>query len=398
MRSVAPADVAKPDVALRSAEGAPRLSILVNRDWFFLSHFLDRAVLARKSGYEVVVICEATGREQEISAAGLVHVPLRIDRQNASPWALLNCFHRLKIIYKESWPSVVWHIGLVSIVIGTAAAWLNGIRSIVNAPVGMGWTFASGGWKAALLRPFLRIALKIVLNPRGSKVVFENADDWHDMIALRAARPGDAVVIRGAGVDVGRYKSVPALPGVPIVLFAARLIWEKGVREFVEAARLLRQRGVVARFQIAGGIDHESASAVPQSALDGWVSDGIVEWLGRRDDMPEVLGACHVFCLPTWYREGLPKVILEAMACGRPVVTTDMPGCREAVRQMDNGVLVAPKNIPALADAISLLLSDATLRARMGARGRERAETEFSSERVCRETLAVFDQLARRPS
>ncbi|MEL5849907.1 MAG: glycosyltransferase family 4 protein [Candidatus Igneacidithiobacillus chanchocoensis] len=378
----------------RGKRASTTLSILVNRDWFFLSHFLDRALFAKRAGYHVAVICQDTGHANQITAAGLEHIALDMRRHSASPWGLLRSYNEVKKIYRDLHHTVVWHIGLMSIVSGTPAAQFSGIRGIVNAPVGMGWVFSSGGIKAMLLRPFLRLALRALLNPRGSKAVFENIDDLNEMVALRAVHAKDAVLIRGAGVDLVRYTASAEPDSVAVVLFAARLIWEKGVREFVEAARLLSAKGIEARFQIAGGIDWDSSSAVPEEQMRAWADEGIVEWLGPRQDMPQVITTCHIFCLPSWYREGLPKVILEAMACGRAVVTTDMPGCREAVGHDDNGLLVPPRDVRALADALQTLLCDSRQRQRYGQRGRERAETEFSSEQVCRQTLAVFDQIA----
>ena len=180
------------------------------------------------------------------------------------------------------------------------------------------------------------------------------------------------------------------------VLQGGRLIWEKGVGLFVEAARFLKGRGVAARFVIAGGVDLDSSSAVPESQLRAWEAEGVVEWLGPRRDMPNILASCHVFCLPTWYREGLPKVLLEAMACERAVVTTDAVGCREAVTHMDNGLLVPPKDPNALANALELLLNDPELRRRLANRGRERAINEFATEKVCEQTLAVFRSVAEQ--
>lgn len=375
---------------------APCLAILINRDAFFLSHFAERALTAKQAGYRVIVFCPDRGMAKKIIEAGFEFCAVEMSRHGIHVIREVCTLLDIASHYRRVSPDVCWHVGLKPIILGTAALKLAGRSGVVNAPVGLGFIFSSQTLKARLLRfPMMR-AMKAFLNPPGSRVVFENADDLQELLAVKAVRREYAILIRGAGVDVTRYARVPEYPGIPTVLFAARLIWEKGVREFVEAARLLRQRGIVARFLIAGGIDQESDSAVPQSILQDWVQEGNVEWLGQRNDMPDLLGTCHIFCLPTWYREGLPKVILEAMACGRAVVATDMPGCREAVKNMDNGLLVPPKNVVALADAISFLLGNASLRARMGARGRERVEREFSSDKVCQETLAIFDQLSGR--
>jgi len=372
-----------------------RLLVVVNRDWFFLSHFLARTLAARRAGYEVTVVCQDTGRMDALRKAGLDVQPLVIPRHRPTPWSVLRTSLRLRHVYRRTQPTVIWHIGLLPIVCGGLAAWSLRQRGLVNAPVGMGYVFATSSARAALLRPVVRLVLRWLLNPPGSRVIFENRDDLREMLALRAVRRDGAVLIRGAGVAVPE-EPVAEPDGIPVVLFAARLIWEKGVGEFVAAARRLRARTVPVRFLIAGGIDGESVSAVPESQLRAWVDEGTVEWLGHRTDLDQVLAHSHVFCLPTWYREGLPKVILEAMACGRAVVTTDTPGCREAVQHEVNGLLVSPKNVEALAAAIERLLIDPELRRRLGACGRERAQREFSTERVCAETLAVFDAVSGR--
>jgi glycosyltransferase involved in cell wall biosynthesis len=381
----------------KKAKENPFLVIFVNRDSFFLSHFLSRSLTAAKAGYLPLVLCPNTGSGERILAKGLGFIPVEMQRQGISLFAAFRTLFSLVRIYRETQPKVVWHIGLKPIVLGSLAARIAGVRGVVNAPVGMGFVFASNSRKARLLRPVIRRLLRVLLNPPGSKVVFENADDLREMQALGAVRAPDAVLIRGAGVNVHEYVPAPEPQGVPVVLFAARLIWEKGVAEFVEAARLLRARGVSARFQIAGGVDHDSASAVPESQLRQWVEQGCIEWLGAREDMPQVLAGSTLFCLPSWYREGLPKVILEAMACARAVVTTDTAGCREAVTHMDNGLLVPPKDSTALADAIEILLNEPALRWRLAKRGRERACNEFATEIVCDQTLSVFNSVVPKP-
>ena len=371
-----------------------RLIILVNQDWFFLSHFADRALAAQRDGYRVTVICPDSGRADEIVALGFHHMPLSLRRHGANPLGELRPLLQLRRAYRELRPDLAWHIGLKAIVLGTLASiWAGRSGGIVNAPVGMGFVFASNGWTARLLRPVVRAALRLLLNPPNSRVVFENGDDMRELIDQLAVHASEAVLIRGAGVDLTRYAATPEPGGVPVVLFASRLIWEKGVGVFAEASGLLAARGVRAHFVIAGGVDRGSSSAVPESQLRRWAAEGVAEWLGPRSDMPELLAGCTVFCLPTWYREGLPKVLLEAMACQRAVVTTDAVGCREAVAHLDNGLLIPPKDPLALADAIERLLGDAVLRCRLAARGRQRAEREFGSEAVCRQTMEIFSAL-----
>ena len=389
------------DVAIQDSRSTDlchvELTVLIASDWFFLSHFIARALAAKRMGYNVTVLCEDTGRGEEIKSAGLSFIPLKLQRHGVGLAGILGMIFRVWRIYRRIKPGVVWQIGLKPIVLGSLAAKLACVKGLVNAPVGMGFVFASESWKARFLRPLLSLALKSLLNPPGSKVVFENSDDLRDLLRSGAVRSEDASLIRGAGVNIEQYVPTPEPDETPVVLFAARLIWEKGVGVFVNAARSLGKQGVKAHFMIAGGVDRESSSAVPEAQLREWEAEGVITWLGARKDMAQVLANCNVFCLPTYYREGLPKVLLEAMACGRACVATEAPGCREAVRHGDNGLLVPIKDAEALAAALRCLVENAPLRRRMGERGRERALTEFAQERVIADTLDVFESCRTEP-
>lgn len=373
----------------------PRLVVLVNPDWFFLSHFVERALAAKRAGYDVFVLCSDTGNGKIIEELGIRFIPIGMSRHGLAPWRQLRTLWCVRREYKRLRPSLVWQIGLKPIVLGSLAAISAGVAKVVNAPVGMGFVFAGASLKARTLRPVVLWALKHLLNPPGSRVVFENGDDLREMVRIGAVRSNAAVLIRGAGVDIERYTPEPEPEGVPVVLFAARLIWEKGVGVFVDAARILRAQGIEARFLVAGGVDHESSSAVPESQLRDWEAEGTITWLGARRDMARVIADCNLFCLPTHYREGLPKVLLEAMACGRACIATDAPGCREAITDGDNGLLVPVRDAQALAQALRHLLERPELRRRMGERGRERVEGQFSQERVIAETLDVYESLLR---
>lgn len=189
-----------------------------------------------------------------------------------------------------------------------------------------------------------------------------------------------------------QFTPSPEPCGAPLVVLAARMIWDKGVGEFVKAAYQLRLSGVQARFVLVGEIDYGNPSAIPEAQMKAWQAEGFVEWWGYKTEMPEILSRAHIVCLPS-YREGVPKVLIEAAACGRATIATDMPGCREIVRHEENGLLVPPRDASALAAAIERLVEDPALRTRFGARGRQIAEAEFSVERVVRDTLAIYREL-----
>ena len=223
-------------------------------------------------------------------------------------------------------------------------------------------------------------------------MIFENSDDLKEAIGFGAISADDAVLIRGAGIDLDAFAPSPEPEGVPVVTLTARMLWDKGVAEFVGAARQLKQAGIAARFLLVGAPDALNRAAIPQATLDTWQAEGVVDCLGFRGDIAVVLAESHVVCLPS-YREGLPKSLLEALAAGKPVVTTDVPGCREVVADGINGFLVPARSVTPLADALRKLIADPDLRHHMGAAGRSRAETEFSTQRVTAETLAIYTAL-----
>lgn len=369
------------------------LLYFVTEDWFFCSHFIERAVAARRSGYKVSVLTRVRDHGDRIRAEGLSLIPIEIHRKGLNPFREFATILRIARIYRRERPELVHHFALKPIIYGTLASWLAAIKHCVNAPVGMGFVFSSTSLLACMMRPAMRLTLRALLNPPGSRVVFENADDLAEAVKDGLVRPQAAVLIRGAGVDIVRFQPRPEPEGIPTVVLVARMLWEKGISEFVEAARRLRDRKIAARFLLVGAPDSENPAAIPLAQLQAWHQERIVEWLGHRSDVAEILADSHIACLPSYYREGLPKALLEALAAGRPVVATDVPGCREAVRHGDNGFLVPNRDPEALADALARLIQDPSLRQRMGASGRRRAETEFASSLVCEATLALYHAL-----
>ena len=315
-------------------------------------------------------------------------------RHGTNPLAELWGVGQLSRTYRRLAPDIVHHIGLKLIFRGTLAARLARVPHIVNAPVGMGFVFSSQSLKARLLRPVVRAGLRQLLAPGPARVVFENPEDQAECVRMKAAPLDQTVVIRGAGVDTEAFRPSPEPAGTPVVVMAARLLWAKGVGVFVEAARLLKARGVNVRCVLVGGVDLANAASVPETQLRAWHEEGVIEWRGFQKDIRPALHEATLFCLPSHYREGLPKVVLEAMAMGRPVITTDAIGCREAVRDGDNGLLIPPRDPLALTTAIHELLADPLTRKRMGRRGRERTEQEFATPLVVSETLNLYRRFA----
>ena len=370
---------------------SPKLLFVVTEDWYFVSHRLPLALAAQKAGFGVAVATRVGKYGETILAAGIRLIPFGLSRRRGNPFreviALVRLYHRER-------PDIVHHVALKPVLYGAFAARLAGVPHVVNAIAGLGWLFTSSGLAVRTVRPVICRLLVWLLGSPHSRTIVQNPDDFGLMIKMGV--PEDRLrLIRGAGVDTGVFTPALESPPEPVtVLFSARMLWAKGVGEFVEAARLLTQAGVKARFVLVGEPDANSPASVPMATLHAWHGQNGVEWWGHRDDMPAVFHTAHIACLPS-YREGLPKVLLEAAACGLPIVTTDAPGCREIVRDGDNGFLVPVRDAQAVAVALRNLIDNVALRAKMGQRAREIVLAEFSQERVIAETLAVYQELTR---
>jgi len=235
----------------------------------------------------------------------------------------------------------------------------------------------------------------MVLNDSRCRIIVQNPDDLQRLAKECDVDPNRITLIKGSGVDLKQFYPSQEPIGVPLVVLASRMLWNKGIGEFVEAASILNKEGVAARFALVGESDDHNPLSIPGSRLKKWHADNRVEWWGYRTDMPSVLAQASVVCLPSYYGEGVPKILIEAAASGRPIVTTDMPGCREIVRDGENGLLVPVRNSRELARALGRLINDAPLRREMGYRGRRIVESEFSVESVVEETIQVYEEMLR---
>lgn len=370
-----------------------KLLFLVTEDWYFCSHRLPLARAAQAAGYEVVVATRVGRHGAAIAAEGFKLIPIGLRRSSHNPFREVQAITEILAIYRRERPDIVHHVALKPVLYGTLAARMARVPAVVNALAGMGFVFSSATLKARLLRPLVVGALRWLLGARNSLLILQNPDDCKMLVDSGVVEVRRMRLIRGSGVDLGSFLPTHETGGTPLVMLPSRMLWDKGVMEFVAAARLLRERGAMARFILVGDSDSENSAAIPDSQLEVWHQSGVIEWWGRCENMPEVLAQAHIVCLPS-YREGLPKVLLEAAACGRPLVATDVPGCREIVIDGSNGLLVPPRDAGALAAAIGRLLDAPELRAKMGKRGRVLVETGFSVDQVVRQTLAVYRELS----
>ncbi len=368
------------------------LMFVVNVDWFFLSHRLPIALEALRQGYQVHIATGLTDKLDELQRHGLVVHPLALDRSSAGLGNAWRTMVALWNVFRAVRPDVVHLVTIKPVLLGGLVARLAGVPAVVAAVSGLGFVFMAHGAKAAVRRWLVGGLYRVVLGHRNLKVIFQNPDDLASLTKLAHLPDSKVAMIRGSGVDLTQYNHTPLPPGLPVVLLAARLLADKGVREFVQAARLLRQQGVSARFCLVGSVDPANPASLADTELTQWANEGVVELWGQRSDMPGVLSSARLVVLPS-YREGLPKVLLEAAACGRAVVTTDVPGCRDVIDPGVTGVLVPARNAAALAEVIKDLINNPARCQAMGNAGRALAERAFDVRQVVAAHLRIYQQL-----
>ena len=368
------------------------LMFVVNVDWFFLTHRLPIALEAMRQGYQVHIATVLTNKISELEMYGFIVHPLALDRSNAGLGNALRTTAQMWQIFRAVRPDVLHLVTIKPVLLGGLVARLTGVSAVVAAVSGLGFVFLASGAKAAGRRWLVGALYRVSLGHRNVKVIFHNADDLRCLSKVAHLPAANVAIIRGSGVDLARYARLPLPGGVPVVVLAARLLADKGVLEFVQAARLLKQRGCNARFVLVGTVDTANPTSFTEADISAWVHGGVVEWWGHREDMPQVLATAQLVVLPS-YREGLPKVLIEAAACGRAVVTTDVPGCRDAIDPGVTGVLVPVRNSVALADTLEILIHDPLRCKAMGDAGRALAENAFDVRQVVAAHLQIYQEL-----
>lgn len=373
---------------------ARRLLFVVNNPAFFMSHRLPVAQAAQRAGYDVHVATMDGPAVADIVALGMTHHVIPMTRSGKHPLQELGTLLALLRLFRRLRPRVVHLVTIKPVLYGGIAARLARVPGMVAAISGLGFVFLSNSLKMRLVRSVVARLYRLALGHPNSRVIFQNASDRDLLKSLGAVRDEQVVLIRGAGVDLDLCQALPEPAAPPVVAtMVARLLRDKGVWEFVEAARLLRAPGVPVTMRLVGGVDAGNPTSATPAEVEAWQREGCVEALGERSDVPQLYAASHIAVLPS-YREGLPKSLIEAAACGRAVVTTDVPGCRDAIDPDKTGLLVPVRDPQALADAIARLAGDATLRQAMGTAGRALAEREFNIERVARIHVELYDTLS----
>ena len=371
---------------------------LITEDWFFHSHFLERALAAKKEGFQITVCTNQNKHKELIESYGFNFIKVKFNRRSMNPFYELKILKDIYFIYKKLNPDIVHHIAAKPIIYGSIAAKFNDIKSVINAPTGLGYVFSSNSVKAIMLRPILKYFYKLMLNSHKginlkNKVIFENYDDLKYFYNLKAINKKDSCVIRGAGIKIKkRLLSKKIKNKKPVITLLARMLKDKGIYEFIEAVKKLKEKNIRASFLLAGDIDPKNPSSINIKHLRKWDRDNIVNWLGWVDNVDELLLKTDILCLPS-YREGLPKALLEGAALGIPIVTTNAVGCRDVVKDGINGYLVPIKDSDKLAVALEKLIKNKEKREKMGKESLKIVKENFASSIIIDKTIKIYKEM-----
>jgi len=358
-----------------------KIAYLVTGDGYFVSHRLVLAMAARDAGYSVTVITNCNSDYMKIIAEGMKVVQFKMDRSSLNPFIAIKEIFDLIKIFKKINPDIIHNVSLRPVVVGGIASRLAGLRNIVSAVNGLGFLF-TGKNIDPIVRFFVKSTLHVLL--KFGVTIVQNSDDYQFLYKLSNK---NIKLIPGSGVDVSHFFLKSERGNSCLVMMACRLLFDKGLREFIEASKSLSNEDI--RFVIVGEFDPENPTGISASELDALTSSTKIEVWGFSDDIALTLAKADIFCLPS-YGEGMPKVLLEAMASELACITTDVPGCREAVEHGVTGFIVPPRDSKALSEAIKRLYFDVDLRRKMGIRGRQRVMDKFSIDKVIKSTLSIY--------
>lgn len=377
----------------RLKSSSRKILIVVNDPAFFISHRLPIAIAARKAGYKVLIASPEGEGVLDIRKNGFEFHQITLSRWGMKPGEELRSLWHLYKLYKKLKPDLVHHVTIKPILYGSIAARMARVPAVINAFSGLGYLYLSKGAIASLRRFILKPLFKIGMQHRKIRAIFQNQDDLTHFQKETINLHKKTTIINGCGVNTDSFAPQAESSGKPLVLMVARLLQDKGIAEFVSAARLLKELGHKARFVVVGPFPEGNPAAITKSTLEVWKAEGVVEFWGAREDIVSCYKQAHIVCLPS-YREGFSKVLLEAAACARPIVTTNVAGCRQLVRDNVNGYLVPPRDSLALAKALESLIINPVKRVQMGAAGRLIVEAEKLSEQdIAQETLNLYQEL-----
>lgn len=375
-------------------EKKPKIIFFVTEDWYFWSHRLPIARAAKVAGFEVVVVTRVDKHRAQIENEGFKVIPVKLKRQSKNIFKEISFVFQIIKIYHQENPDLVHHVAMKPIIYGTLAAFFNKTPHVVNAYAGLGFLFISENWKAKLLKYILLVCYKVLFLIKPTHTIFQNSEDLRFFINSGIVNKKRTELIRGSGVNLFDFNVADEPEGRITVMLASRMLWDKGIGELIEATKVLKAKNIDFRTILVGKPDSENPKSISENILKKWDDDGIIEWWGYQENMPEILSKAHIIVLPS-YREGVPKGLLEAAACGKPIVTTDVVGCREVVKHLENGFLVHVKDIQSLSHALEILIKNSGLRHEMGTKGRQLVEKYFSEQVVVEKTMKLYKKICK---
>jgi glycosyltransferase involved in cell wall biosynthesis len=373
---------------------SPRLLFLVTDDRYFISHRLPMARAAKAAGYEVHVATHINRFEDAIKAEGFVLHELSWEKAGQTPFTLARDVLIIRRLYRSVRPDIINHVALKPVILGMLAAFGLGMAK-VNIITGLGSGFIGRDWKGRILKSVLVAALRTLLNSKRTVSVVQNSDDRETLISI-GINPETVNLILGSGIDIDNTEPLAETSGPITVGITSRMLNDKGIRPLVTAQSKLQARGLDIRLLLAGEPDPTNRSTLSEAEMKSFAAMPGIEWLGHIDNVKTVWERAHIAALPS-RREGLPKSLLEAAAFGRPIIATNVPGCREVARHGENALLVPVDDAAALAHAIETLANDRELRARFGANGRRAVENCFSSAAIGSQIVEIYTKLAPPP-
>lgn len=371
-----------------------KLLFIINQDWYFCLHWMERAIAARKAGFDVTIAVPAGGKTDEIRKAGFHVIFTYLTRSGLTPLTELKALIHLYRLVRKISPDLIVNVTIKPNLYGTIIGRLMMIP-VVNNVTGLGSIFSRSNISNRILKNFILYSFKFLAISNRIKFLFENPEDRNLFISKKTVDPKKTFLMPGSGVDIDKFCFEDSVrpDNCIIILFAARLLRDKGITTLIEASKILRRKEINFEIWIAGFFDEGNKNNIPERDLIKWDKMGLIKWLGKRDDMPELISSAQIVTLPTYYGEGIPRIIIEAASCGKPIVTTDTPGCRDFVDHEKNGLLIPPKDPIALAASLERLINDWNLRKKMGEYGRKKVCDFFSEEIVIQNTIKIYNEM-----
>jgi len=374
-----------------------KILFIVNVDWFLYSHRLPIALEAKRKGYEVHIATTITSEntKKSLEAKGLYFHEILFDRRGNNLVKICKVFFKVIFLLLKIKPDILHLITIQPIILGGIAAKFVGIRKVVFAISGLGHAFLSETWITNLRRYFILKLYSFALSIKNRIVIFQNRKDLLLLSKVCSLESNEIYLFDGSGVDLNKFCFTKIPDTTPIVLMASRLLISKGVREFANAAKIITEKDLKIKFQLVGKPDESNPLSISKEEINLWVKDGYIEYLGFKKDLYKIIANSHIVVLPSYYPEGLPKVLCEAAACGRPIITSNKPGCKDAIEDGVTGLLIKAKDANKLANCILSLLDNKKLMLEMSLAGRKRAEQKFNIKNIVDKHMKVYEKLSK---